>query len=219
MNFKKLFSHFWAIRVKNIPSQISGNLEVNLVYGKKYLDTQTTNYSYGPLQRILKKGLSAMNLTDNAIKKGLLLGMGAGSVLETLRKDFHIKAPIDCVEIDPAVIDIAIKEFDVYQYQPITIYQQDAFDFIQQCKSCYDLIIIDVFVIDVIPEPLTQKEYIDRICQCLAKQGKILFNLMLSTIKTEQIKVIQHYFELNGLSVQIIQEVENTNCLIIVFKD
>ncbi len=74
-------------------------------------------------------------------------------------------------------------------------------------------------MIDVIPEPLTQKECIDKICQCLTKQGKILFNFMLSTIKTEQIKAIQHYFELNSLSVQIIEEVENTNCLIIAFKD
>lgn len=215
---KQLISHFFALRIKNIPSTISGNLEINLVYGRKYLDTKSTNYSYGPLQRILKYGLEQADISKMHIEKVLLLGMGAGSVVESLRKDFNIHAPVDCVEIDSAVIDIAEKEFDIYQYAPICIYQADAFDFITNCDKKYDLIIIDIFVIDTIPEIFTEKPFISAVSGCLKKQGKILFNTMQRTLNFEKREKMQQYFTESGLKVSVTANIEDTNSLIIAFK-
>jgi spermidine synthase len=53
--FKKLFSYFIPINVFKQKSNISQMLEVTWADGELVLDSKNTNYSYGSLQRILKK--------------------------------------------------------------------------------------------------------------------------------------------------------------------
>lgn len=49
---KKIFSYFYPIRLKLLESAINGPIEINLVDGRKTLDTKSSNYSYGSLQLI-----------------------------------------------------------------------------------------------------------------------------------------------------------------------
>ena len=53
----KFFSYFLPINVIKRKSTISNSLEVTWNNGELVLDSKNTNYSYGSLQRILKKGL------------------------------------------------------------------------------------------------------------------------------------------------------------------
>ena len=55
--FKKLFSYIIPINVFKQKSNISQTLEVTWSNGELVLDSKNTNYSYGSLQRILRKGL------------------------------------------------------------------------------------------------------------------------------------------------------------------
>ena len=84
---------------KKYTSKISGELEINLVGGKKVLDTKSSNYSYGSLQKLLHIGLEEINF-DDIVQNVLVLGMGGGSIVETIRIDFKSKAFIELVEID-----------------------------------------------------------------------------------------------------------------------
>ena len=54
---RKLFSYFIPINVYQKNSAVSKTLEVTWNNGELVLDSKSTNYSYGSLQRILRKGL------------------------------------------------------------------------------------------------------------------------------------------------------------------
>ena len=54
---KRIFSYIFPFRLNNYTSKINGLLEINLINGRKTLDTHRSNYSYGSLQKILHKGV------------------------------------------------------------------------------------------------------------------------------------------------------------------
>src|SRR5690606_27955279 len=122
----KLLSYLYPI-TKKIQSEFSGLVEITWYNGKKHLNTKNANYSYGSLQRILKFGLEHLDL--NKINSVLLLGLGGGSVVQTLRNDYSYSKPITAVDIDPVIIDIARNEFQLEEDGHLKIVCADALDF------------------------------------------------------------------------------------------
>ncbi len=103
----RLLSYIYPI-TKKVESKYSGTLEITWHNGKKHLNTINANYSYGSLQKILKFGLQNIDVSN--CKKILILGLGAGSVIDTLIKDFKYKNHITALDIDPVIIEIAKAE-------------------------------------------------------------------------------------------------------------
>ena len=100
----RLLSFFYLI-TRKINSDYNGTLEITWYNGKKQLNTKNANYSYGLLQKILKIGLQKIDLRPS--KNILLLGLGGGSVIKTLRDDFDYQQYITAIDIDPVIINIA----------------------------------------------------------------------------------------------------------------
>src|SRR6478672_9530558 len=97
----KFFSYFIPINVYTKNSSISKSLEVTWNNGQLVLDSKNTNYSYGSLQRILRKGLKYIGF--ERIRKFdsiLVLGVAGGSVIQTLVDEIKFKGKITGVEID-----------------------------------------------------------------------------------------------------------------------
>ncbi|MFM7895987.1 MAG: spermidine synthase, partial [Flavobacterium sp.] len=92
------------------------------------LDSENTNYSFGSLQRVLKKGLKYIGYERiqnfNSI---LVLGVAGGSVIETLKKEIKFEGKITGVEIDADVIELAKKYFGLGSYKNVSIVNDDAF--------------------------------------------------------------------------------------------
>jgi spermidine synthase len=107
---KKLLSYLYPI-TKMVETHHNGMVEITYDQGKKVLDSTNANYSYGSLQRILKHGLQQIDL--NNTRHILLLGLGGGSVIKTLRNEFQYEHKITAVEIDEIIIQIAFKEFNI----------------------------------------------------------------------------------------------------------
>ena len=57
--FKKIASYIYPIKLTEIPSDRSGSLEITLVNGKLVVDSENDNYSYGSLQKVLKKAYAS----------------------------------------------------------------------------------------------------------------------------------------------------------------
>ena len=125
-------------------------MEITWYNGKKQLNTENANYSYGSLQRILKFGLKKIDLKK--VNSILLLGLGGGSVIETLRIDFHYLKPIVAIDIDPVIIDIAKNEFNLKEDENLQIICEDALKFMQSNTHEFDLIIIDLFIDIQVPK-------------------------------------------------------------------
>ena len=106
----------WLFR-KQIRSKYNGILEIIRVGEKKLLNSRRANYSYGALEQVLDVGLGQVK-ADRAAPV-LVLGMGGGSVLNLLRKKYSYYGKITAVERDPVVIEIAQKEFNIAQHEPL----------------------------------------------------------------------------------------------------
>jgi spermidine synthase len=186
--------------------------------GKLVLDSKNVNYSYGSLQRILRKGLKIIGFERiNTMNSILVLGVAAGSVIRTLVDEINFKGIITGVEIDEAVIEIANTYFNLDKIPNLEIIIDDASEFVQKSKNKYDLIIIDIFQDTQMPDFLFETNFINRICNLLNPEGFVLFNTMLMNAQQKQ----QHLdyvknFDPFKYKVTKFNKLEETNELILI---
>lgn len=215
---KKLFSYIIPLNIFKQKSAISQTLEVTWTDGELVLDSKNTNYSYGSLQRILRKGLKFIGFERiQKMDKILVLGVAGGSVIKTLVDEIHFKGKITGVEIDKSIIAIANEYFHLDQIQNLEIIIDDAFEFVLKTKDKYDLVIIDVFQDVRMPNFLFEKFFIDRICFLLKSKGFILFNTMVLNDKQKQLNLeFFNAFEASKYIVKKLHKLEELNELIII---
>lgn len=177
---KRLLSFLLPVKIHQKKSVYSKNLEVTWNNGYLVLDSENTNYSYGSLQRVLKKGLKYIGYDRiRNFQSILVLGVAGGSVIETLKKEIKFEGQITGVEIDPVVVELATKYFGLGKYNNVSIVIDDAFEFVLKSKEKYDLIIIDIFQDTTMPNFLFEDFFINRINFLLKVNGFILFNTMI----------------------------------------
>lgn len=218
--FKRLLSYFLPVKIHHQKSEISSSLEVTWNYGELVLDSKNTNYSYGSLQRILRKGLLRIG-TDNilAMNHVLVLGVAGGSVVRTLVDELKFSGRITGVEIDPEVVALSNKFFGLDKIANFEIIIDDAFEFVLKTRDKYDLIIVDIFQDTTMPNFLFEKFFTDRLAFLLKPKGYILFNTMTLTDLHEQRNRQYHAdFSANEFTVTTIPRVENHNELILIQK-
>ena len=214
---EKILSYLIPFRIKNYKTKINGALEVNLINGKKTLDLPIGNFSYGALQKILHKGLTEIRFNKD-IQTILVLGLGGGSIVETIREKFNSNAFIELVDIDSDMISIAINEFEINKFQNINIVNADASNYFKNCHNSFDLIIVDIFILNVVPKKFTEPTFIKDLIIHLNPKGKIIYNTFRETMTDESLNGIKDEFFNNGLKTDIIEKVESTNDLIIAEK-
>jgi spermidine synthase len=193
-------------------SQFNGQLEITIRNGVKVLDTDNTNYSYGTVQQVWGKTLRKIKLQET--ESILLLGLGGGSVIDLLRNKHKYAGKLTAVEIDPVIVEIADKEFDIRTTRQTKIVCADAFQFVESCKKKFDLILVDIFLDRIMPENATSFEFWDRLAQLLNPTGLVVFNVFhygkkLQSFKKEMIK--------RNWNVVIHEKVNGTNTM--VFAD
>ena len=196
---------------RNIKSDHNGNLELTIINGKKLLNTANANYSYGSLQRVLKFSLQQLELSKT--HEILLLGLGGGCVVKTLREDFSYRGKITAVDVDPIIISVAKKEFNVLSDEFTKIICSDAFNFVKDCDWKFDLIIVDLFVDNKVPDEFLTQEFWRYILEHLSVRGKIIFNTLCEPVSN--LKPIEDKFRKRGLDYKIYRHVENTNRVLI----
>lgn len=217
---KKLFSYFIPVNVYRTHSTVSQSLEVTWANGQLVLDSKNTNYSYGSLQRILRKGLR--NIGFQAVAKMesiLVLGVAGGSVIKTLVDEIGCKGQITGVEIDAEVIAIAKEWFGLAKIPNLEIVIDDAFEFVLKTKEKYDLIIIDIFQDATMPAFLFERFFADRIGFLLKPGGYILFNTM--TLNGAHDARNEEYvggFDQSRFEIRLIPRIEDHNELIVIRK-
>ena len=215
---KKLFSYFIPINVFQQKSNISQTLEVTWINGELVLDSKNTNYSYGSLQRILRKGLKFIGFERiKTMDHILVLGVAGGSVIKTLVNEINFEGKITGVEIDNSVITIANEYFHLNQIKNLEIIIDDAFEFVLKTKNKYDVVIIDVFQDTKMPNFLFETFFINRICYLLQPKGFILFNTMILNEKQKQLNLdFFNAFDVSEYIVTKLHKVEELNELIVV---
>jgi spermidine synthase len=180
MNLKRILSYFTPITILKKESKISKSFEVTWNDGKLVLDTENTNFSYGSLQKVLKKGLLEIGIEEiQNVKNILLLGVAGGSVIQTLVNDFNFKGKITGIEIEEEIIEIGNLYFDLDTFENLEIIISDAEVFVKNNADKYELIIIDIFQDNLMPDFLFEVSFINNLKKRLVDNGNILFNTIV----------------------------------------
>nr|WP_260680686.1 fused MFS/spermidine synthase [Thalassotalea sp. PS06] len=114
----------------------------------------------------------------------LIIGLGGGTLSNSLQLLFpDIK--VDNVEIDPAVVSVAKEYFDFKESDNIRTFNQDGRIFIKRAgikKQQYDLIILDAFNGEYIPEHLLTREFLQETKALLSEDGVVVANTFSSSL-------------------------------------
>ncbi len=216
---KRLLSFLLPVKIHQKKSVYSKNLEVTWNNGYLVLDSENTNYSFGSLQRVLKKGLKYIGYERiQNFESILVLGVAGGSVIETLKKEVKFEGKITGVEIDAAVVELATKYFGLGNYNNVSIVIDDAFEYVLKTKNTYDLIIIDIFQDTTMPNFLFQDFFIQRINDLVNVNGFILFNTMVIS-KADEERNLKYKSKFGGnYSLRMYPKVEVHNELFTIKK-
>jgi spermidine synthase len=211
----RLLSYLFPI-TRTVPSEVSGPLEVTWYKGRKVLDTRHANYSYGSLQRVLRYGLLFVELQPAS--HALLLGLGGGSVVATLRQELHYEGHLTAIELDPVVIGLADTEFGVRTSASLDIVCADAFSWVRTAPANYfGLVIVDLFVDLHLPAGLQTASFWQEVRRVLRVGGYVLFNTLSEVPLYVGNDELPAYLAGAGFSVQDL-EVERLNQLLILRK-
>ncbi len=194
---------------KKFQSKFNGALEVSFRDGRKVLDSENANYSYGSAQSVWNKVFKKISLFD--LKTALVFGLGGGSVLDVLRNDFDYKGKITAVEIDPVVIQLAKEEFAIVESAILKIVCMDAYDYVLKRKGKFDLIVVDISIDYTIPEKILTSLFWENLTLRMNGGGTIAFNALNYTNKISHIKEM---LTNSGADVKVIKKVNGTNTIV-----
>jgi len=216
---RKLLSYFVPIIIHKKNSSVNKSIEVTWNNGQLVIDSAHTNYSYGSLQRILRKGLKYIGFERiRNFQSILVLGVAGGSVIKTLVDEIGYKGKITGVEIDTDMIAIAKEYFQLDEIPNLEIIIDDAFEFVLKTKETYDLIIIDIFQDTAMPNFLFQDFFIERVNSLLNLNGFILFNTMVINDQHKE-RNLHYKTKFNGdYSLRMYPKVEIHNELFTIKK-
>ena len=129
-----------------------------------------------------KMMMGALYLNPNP-RKILIVGLGGG-VLPTALAGMFPDAAIDIVEIDPAVVRVARQFFDFNPSQRVRVFEEDGRVFVKRAGKSgqrYDLVMLDAFDHEYIPEHLLTREFLLEVKTLLTADGVLVANTFSSS--------------------------------------
>jgi spermidine synthase len=177
----KIKSYLVPIVVDRRRGTVTDVLEVRLFNGRYTLDADKVNYSFGCLHEVFERAFEAICLGSYQFKNILILGMGAGSIMSILTKTYKIKCPVTAVEKDVVVIDLANEYFNLPQYKNLTLIKGDALEFVRSSVEKFDLVLIDLFIEDEVPEIFASESFLRTLRNITTAHGIVVYNRLTDT--------------------------------------
>lgn len=122
-------------------------------------------------------------LAQQEPKSILVVGLGAGTMPTVFRQLFP-KAKVESLEIDPVVVKMAKQYFAFRETKKNVVHTIDARVFVKRAgrlNKQYDLIIVDAFNGEYIPEHLMTKEFFEELKRILSPTGVLASNTFTSS--------------------------------------
>ncbi len=106
------------------------------------------------------------------LRSALVLGIGAGMVPMRLAQQ---GVEVETVDIDPASLRAASGVFGL-DFTKVRAHQADARTFLRKCTPGYDVVIVDLFHGDGVPDYLVTRDVFRDLKRCLGNDGIAVFN-------------------------------------------
>jgi SAM-dependent methyltransferase len=171
---QKLLSYVKDVHIESLESYYNESLQVLLSKGRYQLCTPNAIYSYADKYDNFRDSFARLDLTN--VDNVLILGFGMGSIPYMLEKIFNKNYTYTGVEIDASIIFLASKYVLDELKSEVSIVEADAWSYICQSSTKYDLVCIDIFVDDKIPDVFLTEEFLENVKENLSTKGILLFN-------------------------------------------
>ncbi|HHG85971.1 MAG TPA: hypothetical protein ENJ82_14585 [Bacteroidetes bacterium] len=191
--WKRLMSFMMEWHIESTSSPYNPHLYVSLVNGRYQLSTANAIYSYGDLYDNFLEAFAQMDLETADFQSVLLLGLGLGSIPTILENIHNKQYQYTAVEIDEEVIYLASKYTLPELASPMQVICADAALYCAQCKDTFDLIAIDIFLDDMIPDTFQQTPFLENTKKLLTDKGVLIYNHLAYT--KEDKKQAKDFFE------------------------
>ena len=188
-----LISYFKDVHIESAQSIFNDELDVLLVKGEYQLVTPEAIYSYGTKYDNYFQAFKKIKIKNISIDNVLVLGLGLGSIPYMLEKYFKCIYSYTAVEIDEAIIYLASKYVLDGLESDVTTMCTNALTYVEIDTRQYDLIAMDVFISDYIPEEFETLDYLQKLAKRLSPNGIILFNRLYHFEKDK--KKTDQYFK------------------------
>lgn len=186
MSFKQLLA---PETIATFHSDFNGEIQLIKFMNSLRLEVDGLTQSGDVMIWIWSQAIKNILPKDFSPESILLLGLGGGSSLFWLRRRFP-KSHLTVVEIDPVMIEIAKKYFHIGRIKDLTIVNQDAVEFIRNCKLRTDhwsLILMDCY-----QGFKTPAGFVD--IKVLLKMKRVGENVLLNRLYWDQHKTITDDF-------------------------
>jgi spermidine synthase len=110
-------------------------------------------------------------------KRAVNVGLGGGSFSKRLARDYA-DVLVDGVDIDPDVVDVGRRFFEVPDEPRLRLHSVDGRRFIQEADGSFDLVFLDAYNADTIPFHLTTREFYREVESRLAPGGVVVSNII-----------------------------------------
>lgn len=164
------------MKKEEIISPINGKLTVvkDLAWGT-YIKGGGLTQSGGVAEKVWKTALKEVRSQGLEARESLILGLGGGGAAKLIRK-YWPEAKITGVEIDPIMVDLGKKYLGLNE-AGVDIKIQDAYEYCSNIQNIkYDLILVDLYIGDKVPEKFETRKFLELVAGLLTKDGKAIFN-------------------------------------------
>ena len=176
--FTILKSYFTDVLIESASSVFNPNLELYLVDGRYQLCANDAIYSFDDKYANFAEAFDKTKWSDFQVKNALILGLGLASIPYILEKKHKINLDYTAVEIDDAVIYLASKYRIPKLKSTVQIVHTDASIFMEQCSDQYDMVCMDVFIDQDIPDEFITESSIQRLYDVLKPGGLLYYNIL-----------------------------------------
>lgn len=152
--------------------------------GRRYLQFDRT----GSLQSVVRPGkplqlelaYTRVSMVGLAFvpepKRILVVGLGGGAMPMFLRAVVP-GAHVDVVDIDPDVVEVAKRYFGFKEDETLRAHVADGRGFVEAKGEAYDLVFLDAYGPDSIPEHLATQEFLTAVRARLSERGAVVGNV------------------------------------------
>lgn len=204
--YKQFLSYFYLVTIKKLQSDFNPGLCIQMEAGRLLLNTANANYSYGNLHKVFEEVFDLIELEKTPPKKVLILGLGSGSVIDILQRQYGFDPLITAVEIDPEIIKV-LPVWTKLNLDNTTIINNDAFDAVLTLDTQYDLIVVDLFVDLDVSAGIHHDEFLHKLKLLLEPSGTLLINYVVNSQAQKnnfaefQLKLMKYFNEIIGHEV------------------
>ncbi len=109
-------------------------------------------------------------------RRAVIIGIGGGSIIHLYRR--HVPTlHFDAVDLDPVVVEVAQRYFDLRPEPGLRLVAQDGRKFLETSSEQWDLIFLDAYGENNVPFALTTVEFLQAVSQRLAPHGAVVANI------------------------------------------